>query len=127
MRKKTQDRFNLHEALASGSYDHAFICTYTFEPVFFEEYCLDRFNTLHNNANITVIVDQKQYEQAILGPETQRPKQANLRYLLHPVSVPRVFHPKLILLASRRQGKLILGSANCTRPGITGNAELVVL
>ncbi len=125
MAKKTQDRFNLHDALASGSYDHAVICTYTFEPVFFEEYCLEKFGALHNNANITMIVDQRQYEQAILAPEAQRPRLANLRYLLHPVSVPGVFHPKLILLASRRRGKLILGSANFTLPGITRNAELV--
>jgi HKD family nuclease len=44
---------------------------------------------------------------------------------LHPISVPGVFHPKLVLLTSLNKGRLLLGSANFTRPGLTANAELV--
>ena len=79
------ERLDLHEALRRQAYDHAVICTYTFDPNFFEEYCLEEFKSLRNTGNITVLVDRGTYEKAILGPETERPKQANLRYLLHPV------------------------------------------
>ncbi len=124
-RRKNTSRFDLHEALNDKSYDHAVICAFTFDAPFFEDYCLDRFNSLSHNGNITVILDRGVYEKTILGAETHKPKIANIRYLLHPVTVPGVFHPKLFLLVSKNRGRLIIGSANFTRPGITSNAELV--
>jgi HKD family nuclease len=124
-RRKNTNRFDLHEALNDKSYDHAVICTFTFDAPFFEDYCLDRFNSLSHNQNITVLLDRSVYEKTILGAETHKPKTANIRYLLHPISVPGVFHPKLFLLVSKNKGRLIIGSANFTRPGITSNAELV--
>jgi HKD family nuclease len=125
MARKPGGKINLHEALNHKSYDHALICTFTFEASFFEEYCLEKFSTLSNNGNITVLVDSNIYEKAILAPESMRPRKANIRYLLHPVSCPRgVFHPKIVLLASKNKGKLILGSSNFTRPGLTLNAEM---
>lgn len=124
-RRKSISRFDLHEALNDKSYDHAVICTFNFDAPFFEDYCLERFNSLSHNGNVTVILDRGIYEKAILGTEAHKPKVANIRYLLHPVSVPGVFHPKLFLLVSKNKGRLIIGSANFTRPGITSNAELV--
>lgn len=124
-RKKNIDRFNLHNALDSKSYDHAVICTYTFESPFFEDYCLDRLCSLSNNGNISVLTDRSVYEKALTGPESQKPKVANIRYLLHPISVSGVFHSKLFLFLSKTKGRLIVGSANFTRPGITSNAELI--
>ena len=125
MAKKNHSRFNLHDALNRRTYDHAVICTFTFEAPFFEEYCLEKLSTLNANGNITVFIDKSIYEEMILGPESLRPKKANLRYLLYPISVPGVFHPKLFLLASKTKGKLIIGSANFTRSGITANAEMI--
>lgn len=120
-----QTPLNLHDLLRSISYDHAVICTYTFDPIFFEEYCLEKFNSLKTNGNITVIVDYETYFHAITGPSDNRPKQANIRYLFHPISVPGRFHAKLFLLVSRNKGRLVIGSANFTKPGIISNAELV--
>lgn len=60
-----QTSLNLHDLLYHSSYNHAVICTYTFEPDFFEEYCLEKFNSLKTNGNITVIVDHETYVQAI--------------------------------------------------------------
>jgi HKD family nuclease len=125
MAKKSLPRFNLHEALNKKSFDHAVICTFTFDPVFFEQYCLEKFRSLSNNGNITVFTDKTIYEQVLLGPESTRPKSANLRYLLFPVSVPGVFHPKIFLFASKNRGKLFIGSANFTRSGLTSNAEMI--
>lgn len=117
-------RLNLHDALSQYSYDHGVICTYTFDPDFFEKYCLEKLNSLSNNRNLTVIVDRGTYEKLILGPLSGRPEQANIRYLFHPVSVSGVFHPKLFLFADKKKGRLIIGSANFTQQGITSNAEL---
>lgn len=124
-REKKNTRFNLHDALDRWSFDHGVICTYTFDPSFFEEYCLERLTSLSHNSRLTVILDRGVYEKALTGPESHRPKAANLNYLLHPVSPRRVFHPKIFLFASKGRGRLIIGSANATRQGITLNAELV--
>jgi len=120
-----QQSLNLHNLLQNVSYDNGVICTYTFDPEFFEEYCLERFNSLKNNGNLSVIVDFDTYQQVITAPPEYRPKQANIRYLLHPISVAGRFHPKLFLLVNRNKGRLIVGSANFTRPGITANAEMI--
>lgn len=125
MAKKAIQRFNLHDALNKRVYDHAVICSFTFDASFFEEYCLEKFRSLSGAGNITVLIDKGIYEQVILGQESARPKKANLRYLLFPVSVPGVFHPKIFLFASGNRGRLIVGSANFTRSGLTQNAEMV--
>src|SRR4051812_41973128 len=111
-KRRDTGRFDLHEALNERSYDHAVICTFEFNAPFFEDYCLDRLSSLSNNGNITVILDRGIYEKAILGFDSQRPVKANIRYLLHPIAVPGVFHPKLFLLVSKNKGRLIIGSAN---------------
>ena len=125
MASRSRQRFDLHEALSRGSFDHALICTFVFDPTFFEEYCLEKFGSLNSNGNISVIMDSGMYERTILGPELQRPIKANLRYLLHPASATGAFHPKIYLLARRNKARLIIGSANLTRSGITSNAEMV--
>ena len=122
---QSRSRINLHEILRAKRYDNAIVCTYVYEPAFFEEYCLEKFKCFLDNGNLTVITDHHMYEQTILRPASDRPRQANIRYLLHPVSVPGVFHAKLFLFASKERGRLVIGSANLTRPGITSNAEMV--
>lgn len=123
--RRSRDRSNLHDELARHSYDHAILCTYTFDFEFFEQYCLKKFSSLQNNGNITIITDGDIYQQAISGASYDRPEQANIRYLLHPVSISGRFHPKIYLFLSKTKGKLIFGSANLTRAGITSNAELI--
>jgi hypothetical protein len=88
-------RLDLHQLLDSASFDHAVILTYTFDPIFFEDYCLANFEGLHNCKSISVLLGRSTYEKFLAGAQTDRPKKANLRYLVHPVSVPGVFHPKL--------------------------------
>lgn len=120
-----KERLNLHDVLSKKSYAHAVICTYAFDPVFFEDYCLNQFDSLRDNANVTVVIDKKTYDQIITAPEEDRPKQANLRYLLHPVTARRTFHPKIYFFAEKNRGRFVIGSANLTRPGLGSNAELV--
>ncbi len=120
-------RLNLHDTLERHAFDHAVICTFTFEPRFFEGHCLERFRSLAVNNNVTVIVDRRTYEQLVQEPPSQWPRHANVHYLLHPIRVPGTFHPKLFLFATKEKGLLIVGSANFTRAGLTTNAELVGL
>ena len=66
MDRKNFERLNLHDQLQKKSYDHAVICTFSFDPIFFEDYCLLKFNSLNNNGNITVNVDLGTYEKVHL-------------------------------------------------------------
>jgi HKD family nuclease len=118
-------RLNLHEALSQRTYHHAVLCTYTFDPHFFEGYCLDHFTALSNNNNISVCTDRGTYHKLVHSPESQRPKLVNLRYLLSPIDTNGRFHSKVFLLCTKTSGRLIIGSANFTRAGLTSNAELV--
>lgn len=118
-------RADLNEALERHTFGHAVICTFTFEPQFFEGYCLDQLKALSENNNVSVLLDQRCYDELTTAPASEWPRQANIRYLLHPIAVPGVFHPKLFLFASRERGLLVIGSANFTKAGLTSNAELV--
>lgn len=120
-------RLDLHAALDSDSFTQAVILTYTFDPAFFEKYCLVNLRALSTCQSVTICLDRATYENALDAPATERPRQVNVRYLLHPVDVPGVFHPKMILLVSENRARLIIGSANFTRPGLTSNAELAAV
>lgn len=119
---------NLHELLKKRSYDHGLISTFTFSVRFFEEYALDRFKALQNNSNLTVFLDRGEYEEILTATTATKdwsPRLANLRYLLHPIRVPGVFHPKVFLFATAKHGLLVIGSANFSQDGLGANAELV--
>jgi HKD family nuclease len=119
---------NLHELLKKRSYDHGLISTFTFSVRFFEEYALDRFKALQNNSNLTVFLDRGEYEEILTATTATKdwsPRLANLRYLLHPIRVPGVFHPKVFLFANAKHGLLVIGSANFSQDGLGANAELV--
>jgi hypothetical protein len=120
-------RVDLHALLAKEVFDHAVLCSFAFDPDFFEGYCLEHFKSLQDNNNISVLLDARTYDDLLTAPMSQRPRQANVRYLLHAIAVPGIFHPKIFLLASKRKGMLIIGSANLTRSGLTSNAELVAV
>ena len=120
-------RVDLHASLDNASFTHAVILTYTFDTSFFEKYCLEQLRAFSTCESITICLDRATYESALNTPASERPRQVNLRYLLHPIDVRGVFHPKMILLAAETRGRLIVGSANFTRPGLTSNAELAAV
>lgn len=124
-RQSKSSRIDLHEALVRRTYHNAVLCTYTFDARFFEDYCLERFNALTGNDNISVCVDRLTYQEVARAPESQRPKHVNIRYLLSPIETAGRFHPKLYLFTTKSSGRLIVGSCNFTRPGLMSNAELV--
>ncbi len=121
-------KLNLHDRLKKHAFEHALIATYNFGSRFFEDYALENFKSLQDNGNISVLLDEGEYQDLLkaAGENAESfPKLANLRYLLHPIRVPGVFHPKVFLLAAKRRGLLLIGSANFTQEGLGANAELV--
>lgn len=124
----TLPKLDLHGRLKKHAFEHALITTYTFGSRFFEDYALENFRSLQDNGNVSILVDEREY-QDLLKAATENPESfprlANVRYLLHPVRVPGVFHPKVFLFASKRRGLLLIGSANFTQDGLGSNAELV--
>jgi len=126
--KQRPQKIDLHERLKKHSFEHALITTFTFGTRFFEDYALENFRSLQDNGNVSVLVDEREYRDLLKAASENAesfPKLANLRYLLHPVRVPGVFHPKVFLFASKRRGLLLIGSANFTQDGLGSNAELV--
>lgn len=121
-------KVNLHKKLKERSYDHALISTFTFSIRFFEEYVLERLKGVYSAGNLTVLLDRGEYEEivSVAGANGEwAPKQANRRYLLQPIDVPGVFHPKVFLFANKTRGLLVIGSANFSQDGLGSNAELV--
>jgi hypothetical protein len=121
-------KLDLHGRLKRHAFEHALITTYNFGARFFEDYALENFKSLQDNGNISVLVDEGEYQDLLkaAGENAESfPKQANLRYLLHPIRVPGCFHPKVSLLAGKRRGLLLIGSANFTQDGLGSNAEMV--
>jgi hypothetical protein len=121
-------KLDLHGRLKKHAFEHALITTYSFGARFFEDYALETFKSLQDNGNISVLLDDGEYQDLLkaAGENAESfPKLANLRYLLHPIRVPGVFHPKVFLLAGKRRGLLLIGSANFTQDGLGSNAEMV--
>ena len=121
-------KLDLHGRLKKHAFEHALITTYNFGSRFFEDYALENFKSLQDNGNVSVLLDEGEYQDLLKAAEENVesfPKQANLRYLLHPIRVPGCFHPKVFLFAGKRRGLLVVGSANFTQDGLGSNAELV--
>jgi hypothetical protein len=126
--RQQSPKLDLHGRLKKHAFEHALITTYNFGTRFFEDYALENFKSLQDNGNISVLLDDGEYQDLLkaAGDNAESfPKLANLRYLLHPIRVPGVFHPKVFLLAGKRRGLLLIGSANFTQDGLGSNAELV--
>jgi hypothetical protein len=127
---KKLTRLNLHDRLKKHAFEHAFLTTYNFGARFFEDYALENFKSLQDNGNVTVLLDEGEYRDLLNAAQESPesfPKQANLRYLLHPIQVPGVFHPKIFLFAGKKRGLLVIGSANFTQDGLGSNAEMVAV
>ena len=114
----------LDELDRHGGFTHAFLTTYTFQPAFFEDRVLS-CKALSGCPNIVVFVDRGTYEEVCSG--SSGGSLINRRYMLAPINPVStgVFHPKLWLFAGEKRSRLLVGSANLTRAGITTNMEMV--
>jgi hypothetical protein len=76
--------------------------------------------------NNMVITDGRMLTYA-LGGASALPRQAGKLYSVAGAPSDGLFHPKLFLQLGRKGGRLLIGSANLTAPGLAGNLELVAL
>jgi hypothetical protein len=87
---------------------------------FYEEVVLRRLINSGVRHNV-VLMDAQQYAVSL---SSHPPRLAGRSYTLMPVRVPGKFHPKLIFLAGKKRGLVIIGSHNLTLAGFGFNREL---
>lgn len=117
---------NLIEELfdKSKAYRMGIFCTYSLNIDFLENYLL-KLDGVVNCTNLCLFTDRKIYNSFFDVNTISTPKWINKRYLLTPIDTNGVFHPKLYLLASDREVRIGIGSANMTREGLSSNMEIV--
>jgi hypothetical protein len=100
----------------------AVVLTYGADLAFFEEVILRGW--LGTCREILVLMDAARYADSVrdLAGSVAR---AGVQYLPVPVQLepPYVFHPKMVLLAGERMGRLLVGSGNLTFAGFGHNRE----
>lgn len=114
--------FCLLKQLKVGSYENCVILTYNADLFFFEQVVLPTLRS-HGCNNNLVLMDLKQYEASLVSASRHLGSLGKL-YSVLPVKAFGAFHPKLILQAGEKTGRLILGSGNLTVRGFSSNWEL---
>lgn len=115
----------LFECFSTPGFHTCIATTFDLNFVAFESMALTRLREAQSN-NIVVIADPRMVALGLEDGPT-RPKYAGRRYSVVDARIPNggVYHPKLILQLGRKSGRLIIGSANLTAPGLAGNLEIV--
>lgn len=108
----------------------AAFCTYTFDPLFFENQILRgilRIGTDPTEDTLRFLTEARAQLQQVpvvcIADAGMRQPGRRLPYDLLEVS-DRTFHPKLVLLLFGTYARLLIGSGNLTRGGYGENAEL---
>ncbi|MDP2378711.1 hypothetical protein [Reyranella sp.] len=110
------------EAFGEGGYHSAFMTTYAFGTLAFEDVPFPKLRGA-GCRNITVLADRQMVNQVFA--EFGLPRFAGSSYHLIKADAPGAFHPKITVLIGATKGRLMVGSANLTALGLGGNKELV--
>lgn len=116
------EELSIFEAIRRHEYAASLVTTFNAYFPFYEEVVLRHLNAAGCQHNV-VLMDAGQCGQA-LAHEELRPRLAGKSYTLLPIKCGGAFHPKLILLAGRQHGLLLVGSHNLTLSGFSFNREL---
>ena len=95
--------------------------TYTFDPIFFDTYILQKLKEKNPNAAIIVLVDSNVISK--LDEKKDFTDQSGNTYALIPIS-GNLFHPKIFMFGSKSKKQIFLGSHNLTNSGLAVNLEL---
>lgn len=109
--------------------------TYTFDAPFFEEECLGRFAGVQSdpaeNDRIYMIEREVKLSEcfaAVIVDQAHVPTHRSLRWHVLAARVPRgIQHAKLSLLVWAHRIRLLIGSANLTKPGYRANYENIAV
>ena len=108
------------ETFNQDGYHSALLTSYSFDPVLFRNVILTRMRS-NGCRNIAVLVDQDMLNRTLSVIKTA--ERAGSAYHLAKRAVSGAFHPKIVLRLGKDKGSLMMGSANLTTGGLTGNME----
>lgn len=111
-----------YDVFSENGYHSAFLTTFTFGCQSFEDIVLQRLRNAGCN-NINVLADQTMINQefSLFDP----PRFAGSHYHIVKCHRQGAFHPKIVLQLGNKKARLLIGSANLTGSGLSGNLELV--
>jgi hypothetical protein len=112
----------LYERLGDKGFHTCVVTTFGVEFDAYETIALSRLrgSGCHNNL---LVVDRGMLSHALSGASSL-PRFAGRHYHVSAASASGVFHPKIILQLGRKQGRVIIASANATASGLAGNLEI---
>jgi hypothetical protein len=120
----------LYDELKDGGYHSSIISTFNVDITFYDQVVQHRLRSIGCTNNI-LLVDDNMWRQTV-GLESIVPRFIGRSYILWPVDASSdggqpfsCFHPKLFLQLGKRQGRLIVGSANMTLKGYAHNQEIL--
>lgn len=116
-------RISLLDELQKGGYEASLITTFNAYLPFYEEVVLRRLVNAGVRHNV-LMMDANQYAHSLAS---HPPKLAGRNYTLLPIKVAGAFHPKLVILAGKQKGLVLVGSHNMTLAGFGFNRELTNL
>jgi hypothetical protein len=116
-------KISLIDELKKGGYEASLITTYNAYLPFYEEVVLRRLVNAGVRHNV-LLMDAQQYAASLIN---HPPRLAGRQYTLLPMSVPGAFQPKLIFLAGKNKGAILVGSHNMTLAGFGFNREITNL
>lgn len=111
---------SLFDEIEKGGFQTSLITTYNAYLPFYEEVILRKLISkgMHHN---TVLMDKNQFLHSV---KSSPPRFAGTHYSLFPMHSPGAYHPKILFLAGKKKGVLLIGSHNLTLSGFGYNREL---
>ena len=117
------DGISILEEIKRGGYEASLMTTFNAYLPFYEDVVLRHLSTNGVRHNI-LMMDGAQATRSI---QSHPPRLAGRHYTLIPMRSARAFHPKVIFLAGKNKGALLVGSHNMTLSGFGYNRELTNL
>ena len=105
-----------------GKFRASIMTTYTAYLPFYENVVLRRLMASGCRYNV-LLVDAQELVQSLQDSD-RMPRLAGRNYVLVPMTAPKVFHPKLMMLLGEHNARILVGSHNATLSGFGHNREL---
>jgi len=118
---------NLGEILHRGHWQEVALLTYSFDLPFFESYLLPILVGAGCHSISVASCASWLPDRLRSWATSGEVREAGRSYTVSPVSVPGVFHPKVILACGDHRGVVMVGSGNISQYGMAMGGELFTL
>ena len=112
----------LYERFGDKGFHTSIITTFGVDFDAYESIILPRLRGAGCYNNV-LLADSRMLTYALDGA-SMLPRHAGRHYTTLGVSAKGVFHPKITIQLGRREGRMMIASANVTSSGLAGNREL---